>query len=438
MSAQKLEAAIETEEVELTTLLHEMTQDYDDGTAPNNINEVASYRYINRHDGPEIRRSYKVIVAYFIALLIGAVFYHSHPGIATADELTALQQPPIVAPEGDTPPDKADSSGESVVSGKDYGLTVADINSKRTSSATTADGTILQFTPTAATQISSYKQGKALIVAIHITHHAGTAFCKAIGDAPGQTGSPSFACMGLRPGDGVTIDNYPKENPWTHDATAQNIALVRPFFHMISWEFSAPRPGTELAMTDWENPNLVSVIVMRDPLARLLAGDGSVNTLFPGINDGTAAIETWWEYANTTRGYTNNFAMHVLAGQDCCQGEETDPKHLRAAKKLVGRLTFVLDMDCLDKGMDALAHILGFERNRRELEEWAQGLDERDLSLHHTHPPPEERIPYKEVYDFLVRRNHLDIELYKWSKEISLVKCADLHPPTQAPSAGGL
>lgn len=31
-----------------------------------------------------------------------------------------------------------------------------------------------------------------------------------------------------------------------------------------------------------------------------------------------------------------------------------------------------------------------------------------------------------EVYDFLLERNRLDIELYEWSKTISLVNCATL------------
>jgi hypothetical protein len=56
---------------------------------------------------------------------------------------------------------------------------------------------------------------------------------------------------------------------WKHNDTAINIELVRPFFHFSSWEFG----GTlnPLKDIDWENPNLVSVIVMLEPISWLLA-----------------------------------------------------------------------------------------------------------------------------------------------------------------------
>lgn len=189
---------------------------------------------------------------------------------------------------------------------------------------------------------------------------------------------------------------------------------------MLGWEFRSP-PSPPLSETDWEHPNLVSIIVMRDPLSRLLAGDHDTKEEYSNIIKGNASLDEWKAYAESKN--TNNFALRILSGRDCCQGEATDPKHLVRAKKLLQRFTFVLDIACLNDGIAAVADILGFEPlHRRELTEKFV-VDSRKLTLHHLHPSPSERIPFPEIYDLLRRRNALDIELYEWSKKISLVQC---------------
>jgi hypothetical protein len=119
----------------------------------------------------------------------------------------------------------------------DHGLTVADVMGSRTVQAQEDFfGHRHMVTPIAARQIRNYKQGSALIVNVHLTHHAGTYTCHALGKAPGQTGSPSFACMGLTDQDNVTgIEDYPapKNVPWTKAETSKNIAIVRPHFHFL-------------------------------------------------------------------------------------------------------------------------------------------------------------------------------------------------------------
>jgi hypothetical protein len=82
-------------------------------------------------------------------------------------------------------------------------------------------------------QIENYRKGNGIIINTHITHHAGTTICRSIGNAPGTKGSPSFACMGPKPQDNVTVDNFPQDKPWTKQETAGKIEIVRKFFHMI-------------------------------------------------------------------------------------------------------------------------------------------------------------------------------------------------------------
>lgn len=208
------------------------------------------------------------------------------------------------------------------------------------------------------------------------------------------------------------------EYPWTAAETTPEVALIRPHFHMVSWEFhNAPKdPQRQISATDWEHRNLISVIVMRDPINRLLAGSHYVSRNFPSEKDRT--LDQWWEFANTSR-ITDNFAMRVLAGNGCCDGENTDVRYFNHAKALVERFTFVIDMACLDEGLIALADVLGLTTDflAREKNFARKRKSERSAR---------ERIGHDEVYDFLVRRNHYDIQLYEWSKTRSLVDCSTL------------
>jgi len=76
---------------------------------------------------------------------------------------------------------------------------------------------------------------------------------------------------------------------------------------MVSWEFSQP-PKKALEGTDWENPNLVSVVITRDPLTQLLAGGGDTSKSYPGYDTRELSRKGWWNYAayDGAKG-TNNF-----------------------------------------------------------------------------------------------------------------------------------
>lgn len=166
---------------------------------------------------------------------------------------------------------------------------------------------------------------------------------------------------------------------------------------------------------DWENPNLLSVIVMRDPISRLLAGDGLFVQKYPHLFE-NGTVQEWWQYAHEDS-HTNNYALRILSSYDCCNGSHTDPKYLEQAKALVSRFTVVLDIQCLNEGMVKLGEMLNI--NVTELGKASRGYK-------HEHKPSKDRIPYPEVYNYLKKKNHLDIELYEWSKRLSLVNCSAL------------
>lgn len=264
--------------------------------------------------------------------------------------------------------------------------------------------------PRATRQAANYRNGTGLIVNVHITHHGGTTFCHAVGKSPdAKGGTPSQACWIVRGQDGPP-PNYPHHNPWMADETSRNIATARKVFHMISWEYDSP-PSVALQETNWEDPNLFSVIVMRHPIKRLLAGDGRVARKYPGVTKGTAMRETLERYA--TSNFTDNYALRVLAGRECCQGKDTGRKHLNTAKALIQRFSVVIDIECLSESLQLLAK-----------NEWNITLGK--LYNGKKRDDPRTRIGHSDIYAQLEIRNQMDIELYNWSKSISYVDCNSL------------
>lgn len=111
---------------------------------------------------------------------------------------------------------------------------------------------------------------------------------------------------------------------------------------------------------------------------------------------------------------TNNYALRVFAGDGCCDGSTTQRRHLETAKSVLSRLTFILDIECLNEGMMELAKILEIPINKAIFKKAQK------------HGPSRDRIPFEDVYDFLAQKNKLDIELYEWAKKLSLVNCSAL------------
>jgi len=284
----------------------------------------------------------------------------------------------------------------------------------------------------------NFQNGTGIMLNIHITHHAGTTFCAVFKNL----GAPDFACMGIK--DDLTEKDAEEWNekvkfqrhhkPWSYNDTSRNIEIVRKHYRLLSWELGrAPRPP--LSVTNWEDPNLVSVIIMRDPLTRLLSDyEHIVNEHFD-LDEyfSNHSYEQWWWYAHSTH-YTDNFALQKLTDHpfDYLQSSKMkdfdlekskldkdieDPRDmLESAQKLVQRFTYVLDIACLSEGMQALAEELGIQINdKKEL----IGEKETIAKSHST----TNSIPYDDIADFLKYRNRVDIELYEWSKNISLVKC---------------
>ena len=313
-------------------------------------------------------------------------------------------------------------------------------------------------------QIENYKVGKALLLNVHATHHAGTSFCSVIGKTGGPVASPKhpesappFACLLGKDWAKSTAFTFHKKYV-DYEHTGDYIHAIRPHFHMISWEFGGVdrmKQRQELSDTNWEHPDLLSVLITRHPLSRLLAGSRIAKKKYNGFNDGTLSHSGWWDYAsNPERKETDNFFLRIIEGTrrikrdinktvsegyiysednlpsvDSLRGYfDLDESNYQNAVSMLNRFSIVLDISCLDDGFVALNKLLGLNgtlvdqrmqkmKNRREDEE------KRKVKKRLKKKPIKERIGYDDVYEYLLEKNQWDIKLYEYSKTISLVDC---------------
>jgi len=225
-----------------------------------------------------------------------------------------------------------------------------------------------------------------LVVSIHITHHAGTFLCHAA--EYNQVPIPTKACM-------------------TKGLTDLDFSKWKRLYGYFAVEYRKP-PKKLLTAGHWERDDVVSVVIMRNPMDRLLAGDAISEAIYG--KPPTRTAQQWWDYAHDDA-FTNNYALRVFSGGDVSE------VGLTKAKSLLNRMTYIMDQACLNDNMAKLGDILGWDMTRLF---YRFRSKQRILQ---TRPSARERIANDTLYDFLVERNKHDIELYEWSKKQSLVVC---------------
>jgi len=269
-------------------------------------------------------------------------------------------------------------------------------------------------------QIANFIKGNdTLLLNIHVTHHAGTFLCstmRLVGP------SPAFACMfPVLPGGDSTHQVWPpnvstKRTYVPYNDTESYVSLFRPYFYYMSWEF---RKWGNLQPTNWEYEKLISMIVMRDPIERFLAG-GKCGRFHEAIHEDPTneTQHLYWEYANDK--CSDNYALRVLTDNaGYVMGSNTTAATLESAKTLLKRFTFVLDQECLEDSVIALNDALHLNIT--------ENMSSKTSRFHHHHTlSTRERIGNDTLYDFLQDRFRRDIELYEWSKTISILKCREL------------
>ena len=282
------------------------------------------------------------------------------------------------------------------------------------------EGATYNLSDVALEQVKTYRNATGLILNLELAHQGGNAVCHSLGHAVHHPAgsSPGHDCKyNLHHNKTKPIVGYPAYYPWNYEETAANVEFIRRYHHMIAWSFASPpttaTPATitvrraPLQDTNLEEPHLLTVLVVRDPLDRMLAFDGPAKQKWPAVfgpaskNNKNHDLDAWWSFAKSR--YTNNYALNTLVG-----GHTT--RDLQNAKVLLSRVSVILDMACLDDGLQALSKLLQVQRAH--------------LGRPKPHPTPAERIPNEQIAHFLKRKNQHDMELYQWAKTRSLVRCS--------------
>lgn len=228
-----------------------------------------------------------------------------------------------------------------------------------------------------------------LVVSIHITHHAGTFLCHAA--EYNNVSTPPKACI-------------------TKGLTNLQFDYWRKRYGYFALEYRKP-PLIPLQYGKWNDPSrIVSIVIMRHPMERLLAGDAMAEARYGKPSHRTSL--QWWKYAHDDA-YTNNYALRVFSG-----GDTTTEKGLEMAKSLLSKMTYIMDQECLNDNMAVLGEKLGWKMNKL-----FQRFQAKDR-MRQKRQSARERIANDTLYDFLVKRNKNDIALYEWSKSKSLVVCS--------------
>jgi len=297
----------------------------------------------------------------------------------------------------------------------------------------------------AVQQIRNYNNATGLMVQVHVAHHRGWGsplcnFVSSLKDHPLQPGvtTPSYACHGVTPRDDIDpadkaewgLVNSKHRIPWSADETTLNIRRVRKYFHMVEHEYAElPRNGRALADGDWENPNLLSVLVTRDPVDQLLdeLQFGAKKKEYAAIVADEALLR---QFAETENSVLDNFVLRILSGDaNCCaSGNATDTdlrQDVEAAKALIRRFSVVLDYACLNEGMTALADLFNYTL-KKPLKPSTITISSDDDDEAATNAAVARLGNRRDVYEYLLEKNKYDIELYRWSKTVSLVDCGSL------------
>jgi len=227
----------------------------------------------------------------------------------------------------------------------------------------------------------------SFVINIHITHHAGTTLCHV---AQANVNASAKGCF--------ANTRYPPQQTASYLAALAAEQLV-----FVNWEFRAP-PRPPLSTFDWETEQVTSILVVRDPLERLLADDG-YHSRFGPVSDGQNWYRKWthesWD-AYLASEFTDNYQLRILANG------ARDATGLAAAQALATRFTYIIDLACLDYSLEAIAPQLGWTFERRP---------------HHRLAPITERFGNTTRLALFKQRNEFDISFYRWAQKKSVVVC---------------
>ena len=300
-------------------------------------------------------------------------------------------------------------------------------------------------------QFDHFRRGDGVLVNIHVTHHAGTQVCGWLTHYLGSAVPPK-ACLPAKTNDPQGImELLGRYGHAAKDYEPQQWLDLG--YRAVSFEFQTRRtqPKNDWKHVNFIEPKLLTLLVMRDPIERLLAGDGRLAMYGPNpdrrraLNGDerrrrtvvvTRTATAWDEYALHSY-YADNYALRILGDrtddvdiqynisipwnvpqQNLRPDDVVDADTIARAKLVVQGASVVIDQACLAESLQRLAERLNFFPNGTR--------SEFKLRPKREHASARQRVGNDTLYDLLVARNRYDIELYHWSKKHAIVHCPPL------------
>jgi hypothetical protein len=288
-------------------------------------------------------------------------------------------------------------------------------------------------------QIDSFVAGTGVLINLHITHHAGTTVChaakldQACCNCTNSCYPPQLDPNGIF----VLIDRYIDKHCKTDPAdcgvggSPKIQRLLEAFFFastkmlgernkVWSHEWRAAPPARIWEHFPWASERILTVLVVRDPLQRMLSEDGTAMDKYPEAFGHPMG-------ANFTRYMTdhmaNDYAFGILAGRTNPVDTALGPRMTRA-KFTVESASVVLDQSCLAQGLCKFCHLVGWDRCGRyanDLDSEYMGTPEAVCTKNHMWASSIVR--FGTFFQEALRRNAAGIELYLYAKLRALQTC---------------
>jgi len=212
--------------------------------------------------------------------------------------------------------------------------------------------------------LKNYKEGKANAWFFHITHHAGTTLRKMAKE-----------------------NDISKDDNFAHmesDHRAGTLTINPKILYTDFTEKDLPKNLAESLPCN--SDEFVSIINIRDPIWRILSGDGS------WVTNGTL---------NTDACNTDNYGLRKLIGKGF--GNALTESDVAFAKQRLEMFDIVIDVAQISDSMKMLCSELGWKKC---------SVEQRPQADPKTMVPPE-------VYEKWVQRNRPELEVYRYAQTLS-------------------
>jgi hypothetical protein len=287
-------------------------------------------------------------------------------------------------------------------------------------------------------QIDNFVAGAGILINLHITHHAGTTLCTAskLDQACCNCYDSCVTSVDVRSVldkiDGH-IGKHCKADPADCGVggSPKMQRLLEAFFFASTkmlgarnkvWsnEWMSAPPARIWEHFPWASERILTVLIARDPLQRMLSKDGVAIDKYPeAFGPPTGRPVPGADFTRfMADNMANDYAFNILAGQSNSANSAGPP--MTGAKFTVDSASVVLDQSCFAQSLCKFCHLVGWDRCGR----YHKDLNQPAHGCSSNHKWNSNAVIFGPFFEEAIRRNAPGIELYLHAKKRALQQCA--------------